>query len=75
MKMAQGFKTKQHVRRWLVNLRFSQEQHQKGVYVDGHERDDVVECTGIFLTQMVELDKKSLTSMAIPRKSQQKRSL
>ena len=36
-------------------------QHQKGVYFDGHERADVVACRDIFLTKMVDLDKKSLT--------------
>ena len=29
--------------RWLHRLGFSHTHHQKGVYLDGHERDDVVE--------------------------------
>ena len=48
-------------RRWLAKLGFSQVQHKKGVYFDRHERDDVVACRDIFLTKMVDLDKKSLT--------------
>ena len=48
-------------RRWLAKLGFSQVQHQKGVYFDGHERADVVACRDFFLTKMVDLDQKSLT--------------
>ena len=29
------------VHRWLAKLGFSQVQHQKGVYFNGHERADV----------------------------------
>ena len=29
-------------RKWLTKLGFSQIQHQKGAYFDGHDRDDVV---------------------------------
>ena len=35
--------------------------HQKGVYFDGHDRADVVEYRDMFLIQMDDLDKKSLT--------------
>ena len=48
-------------RRWLGELGFSQVHHQKGVYFDGHDRDDVVQYRNIFLATMDELDKKSLT--------------
>ena len=30
-------------RRWLHHLGFSPRSHRKGVYIDGHEREDVVE--------------------------------
>ena len=29
-------------RRWMISLGFSRVHHQKGVYFDGHDRDDVV---------------------------------
>ena len=38
-------------RRWLAKLGFSQVQHQKGVYFDGHERADVVACRDAFLNK------------------------
>ena len=34
--------SKQTARKWLHILGFKQLNHQKGVYFDGHERDDVV---------------------------------
>ena len=36
---------------------FSQLHHQKGVYFDGHDREDVVEYRNEFLTKLAELDK------------------
>ena len=30
-------------RRWLHHLGFTPRNHRKGVYIDGHEREDVVE--------------------------------
>ena len=33
--------------RWLAKLGFSQLQHQKGVYFNGHERADVVACRDV----------------------------
>ena len=48
-------------RRWLTKLGFARLHHQKGVYFDGHDRDDVVVYRNDFLTTMAELDKKSLT--------------
>ena len=62
-------------RRWLAKLGFSQVQHQKGVYFDGHERADVVACRDIFLTKMVDLANNRSQSMAILQNSQQERSL
>ena len=48
-------------RSWLHNLGFSQLHHQKGVYFDGHDREDVVEYRNEFLTKLAELDKKIIT--------------
>ena len=47
-------------RRWLSALGFSRVHHQKGVYFDGHDRDDVVLYRNNFLTKLSELDKTSL---------------
>ena len=47
--------------RWLIDLGFSQVHHQKGVYFDGHDREDVVLYRNHFLKTMEELDKKSIT--------------
>lgn len=48
-------------RTWLLKLGFSRVYHQKGVYFDGHERDDVVVYRSEFVKQMEDLDKKSIT--------------
>ena len=48
-------------RRWLAELGFSRMQHQKGVYFDGHDRDDVVLYRNNFLQKLDELDRISLT--------------
>ena len=46
--------------RWLHRLGFSRKHHQKGVYFDGHDRDNVVVNINKFLECMKELDKKTL---------------
>ena len=43
--------------RWLHKLGFSRTHHQKGVYFDGHERDDVVENRNSYISQLAEMDK------------------
>ena len=48
-------------RRWLSKLGFSRVHHQKGVYFDGHERNDVVDYRNEFLQKIYELDKISIT--------------
>ena len=48
-------------RRWLDKLGFARVHHQKRVYFDSHDRDDVIAYRNIFLTAMDEYDKKSLT--------------
>ena len=56
------YNTKIHertARKWLTKLGFSQIHHQKGVYFDGHDRDDVVAYRNTFLTKMDELGKKN----------------
>ena len=41
---------------WLHNLGFSQKNHHKGVYFDGHERSDVVEFRNDFVSKIKELE-------------------
>ena len=47
--------------RWLHRLGFNRIHHQKGVYFDGHDREDVVVYREEFLRMMDDLDRKSLT--------------
>ena len=47
--------------RWLQKLGFSRVHHQKGIYFDGHDRDDVVAYRNKYLNEMSNLDSKSLT--------------
>ena len=51
--------------RWLQQLGFSRVQHQKGVYFDGHDRDDVVEYRKVFLGRLSDLDRKLLTCFGL----------
>lgn len=48
-------------RRWLHELGFSRVHHQKGVYFDGHDRQDVTAYRNSFLARMAEYDKRSIT--------------
>ena len=41
--------------RWLHHLRFKPVSHKKGVYIDGHEREDVVRHRKSFLKTLGEL--------------------
>jgi hypothetical protein len=43
------------IRRWLNQLGFSWRDISKGVFVDGHERDDVLASRVVFLAKMQEL--------------------
>ena len=43
---------------WLHNLRFSQKNHHKSVYFDGHEREDVVIYHEEFLQKLEELNRR-----------------
>ena len=57
------YQTKVHeetARRWLAILGFSRVHHQKGVYFDGHNRDDVVQYRKDFLAKLERLDEKSV---------------
>ena len=45
-------------RRWLHSLGFRQVNHQKGIYFDGHEREDVVEYRKSFVEKLEELDNR-----------------
>ena len=42
--------------RWLHELGYSRVHHQKGVYFDGHDKEDVVKERKVFLEKMNELD-------------------
>ena len=47
--------------RWLGELGFSRVHHQKGVYFDGHDRNDVVTYRNNFLTILHDLERKSIS--------------
>ena len=49
---------KETARRWLHTLGFKQVNHHKGVYFDGHERDDVVEYRAKFVETLGNLDRR-----------------
>ena len=48
-------------RRWLHELGFSRVHHQKGVYFDGHDRQDVMEYRINFLARKAGYDERSIT--------------
>ena len=50
-------------RTWLHHLGFHPCDHQKGVYFDGHEREDVVTYRQKFLDQLGSLDETTITPM------------
>ena len=47
-------------RLWLRSLGFFQKYHKKGVYFDGHGRQDVVEYREQFVQQLHELDRRCI---------------
>ena len=47
-------------RLWLRSLGFSQKYHKKGVYFDGHERQDVVDYREQFVKQLHQLDRRCI---------------
>ena len=47
-------------RRWMHFLGFSAERHKKGYYVDGHERQDVVQHRQRYLDQMALIEPRTL---------------
>ena len=48
-------------RRWLHHLGFNICNHQKGVFFDGHEREDVVAYRTVFLETLAKLDETTIT--------------
>ena len=46
-------------RRWLHKLGLSRVNHSKGVYFDGHEPTDVVECRQQYLQKLAEYDNEA----------------
>ena len=53
-------------RRWMHFLGFDAERQKKGYYVDGHEREDVVQHRESYIAVMEQLDKNNefVNSMA-----------
>ena len=49
---------------WLHNLGFSYKQFSKGVYFDGHEREDVVESRKLYLELMESFRPRMLVSQS-----------
>ena len=49
-------------RKWLHTLGFKQVNHTKGVYFDGHEREDVVMCRKTFVEKLSDLDRRCMYS-------------
>ena len=47
-------------------LGFNRLHHQKGVYFDGHDREDVVQYRNDFLSKMNDLDEKSVACDGLP---------
>ena len=47
-------------RKWLQKLGFKKVNHTKGVYFDGHEREDVVSYRTEFLDKLEELDRRCI---------------
>jgi hypothetical protein len=45
-------------RRWLNVLGFFYQRHRKGLYFDGHEREDVVQYRDTFLSRMAEYERR-----------------
>ena len=54
-------------RTWLHRLGFSQKNHHKGVYFDGHERDDVVEYRRTFVEALKKVDDRCIYEGHDPR--------
>lgn len=46
--------------RWLHHLGFRPMSHKKGVYIDGHEREDVVKYRGEYLKKLEDLESSHL---------------
>ena len=47
-------------RKWLHELGFRPHSHKKGVFIDGHERDDVKEYRKLFLCKLEVLESTHL---------------
>ena len=54
-------------RKWLQKLGFKQVNHTKGVYFNGHEREDVVSYRTEFLDKLEELDRRCIYDGRVPR--------
>jgi len=55
-----GHKISEHcARRWLVKLGYELKEVRKGMYVDGHEREDVVEYRNKFLAAVAKNERSA----------------
>jgi hypothetical protein len=52
-------------RRWLNRLGFNHKNHLKGVYFDGHEREDVIQSRHEFVPTLLHLDRITLVPKGI----------
>ena len=60
---------------WLHKLGFTQKNHHKSVYFDGHEREDVVSYREEFLQKLEELDRRCQYNGHEPQLSDQEKRL
>ena len=52
--------------KWLHDLGFRPQSHKKGIYIDGHECDDVVEYRSLYLRKLDVLEKTHLPPPSCP---------
>jgi hypothetical protein len=45
------------VKKWMHKLGYEMKRYKKGVYIDGHEREDVVKYREEFLEKVAHLEK------------------
>lgn len=52
--------------KWLHDLGFRPQSHKKGIYIDGHERNDVIEYRSLYLRKLEILEKTHLPPPSCP---------
>ena len=59
--------------RWLYKLGFQHKVAKKGVYIDGHDRPDVIDYrNNVFLPQMAEVEQRSYHYLTVDREVEKK---